>query len=182
MLPDQGFLGYNHEDCWKTRKWRDGLNSIWLKSPCKFAVAVALCIGLAQAQTPEPDGAGLERGVLPPQWITGGPDCSVVPKWQVHAYNPDLYILRESGCTNYEKPFLYLFFGKDRALLQDTGAGETNVAEIVNQTIVEWCRNSLESPTSQWFRCQWKGRKRPTVFVSGPPIPVSSISAAACWT
>ncbi|MBV8903562.1 MAG: MBL fold metallo-hydrolase [Acidobacteriia bacterium] len=72
--------------------------------------------------------------------MTGGPDCSKAPKWQVHAYNPDLYILRESGCTNYEKPLLYLFFGKDRALLQDTGAGETNVAEIVNQTIAEWSR------------------------------------------
>jgi len=32
------------------------------------------------------------------------------------AYNPDLYIIRESGGANYEKPFLYLFFGKDRAL------------------------------------------------------------------
>lgn len=78
-----------------------------------------------EGQAPQPDGAGLERGVLPDHWITGGPDCSKVPKWQVAAYNPDLYILRESGCTNYEKPFLYLFFGKDRALLQETGAGET---------------------------------------------------------
>ena len=40
-----------------------------------------------------------------------------VPDWQVHEYNADFYILRESGCTNYEKPFLYLIFGKDKALL-----------------------------------------------------------------
>jgi hydroxyacylglutathione hydrolase len=123
----------------------DSLKSIWLKSACVFAAAAAFCTGFAQAQAPEPDGAGLEQGVLPARWITGGPDCSAVPKWQVHAYNPDLYILRESGCTNYEKPFLYLFFGKDRALLQDTGAGDTNVAEIVNQTIAEWCRRSGRS-------------------------------------
>jgi glyoxylase-like metal-dependent hydrolase (beta-lactamase superfamily II) len=64
----------------------------------------------------------------------------------VHAYNPDLYIIRESGCTNYEKPFLYLFFGRERALLQDTGAGETNVREIVDQTISEWLkRNARQS-------------------------------------
>jgi hydroxyacylglutathione hydrolase len=100
---------------------------------------------VAVCQAHEPNGAGLERGVFPAHWITGGPDCSVVPKWQVHAYNPDLYIIRESGCTNYEKPFLYLFFGKDRALLQDTGAGETNVAEIVNQTVAEWCRRNARS-------------------------------------
>jgi hydroxyacylglutathione hydrolase len=98
------------------------------------------------AQVPEPKGAGLEPGTFPAKWITGGPDCSQVPKWQVHQYNPDLYIIRESGCTNYEKPFLYLLFGKDRAMLQDTGAGETNVGEIVSQTIAEWCkRNGRES-------------------------------------
>lgn len=116
------------------------MNWRWLNPACRFGIMLAICAGLAEAQAPQPDGAGLERGDLPAHWITGGPDCSAVPKWQVHAYNPDLYILRESGCTNYEKPFLYLFFGHDRALLQDTGAGETNVAEIVNQTIAEWCR------------------------------------------
>jgi hydroxyacylglutathione hydrolase len=107
---------------------------------------VALCVGVALGQAPEPNGAGLERGSFPSQWVTGGPDCSKAPKWQAHAYNPDLYILRESGCTNYEKPFLYLFFGNERALLQDTGAGETNVAEIISQTMAEWCRrNGRES-------------------------------------
>jgi glyoxylase-like metal-dependent hydrolase (beta-lactamase superfamily II) len=105
-------------------------------------MAAALCTGAAHAQAPEPNGAGLERGTLPTEWITGGPDCAAVPKWQVHAYNSDLYILRESGCTNYEKPFLYLFFGQERALLEDTGAGETNVAEIVNQTMTEWRRRN----------------------------------------
>lgn len=98
--------------------------------------------GLILAQAPEPKGAGLEPGTLPAHWITGGPDCAAVPKWQVHAYNPDLYIIRESGCTNYEKPFLYLFFGQDRALLQDTGAGQTNVAEVVDGVIAEWCKRN----------------------------------------
>jgi hydroxyacylglutathione hydrolase len=120
------------------------LNSKWLNSAAKIAAAT-ISVGIAVGQAPEPNGAGLERGTFPAHWIPGGPDCSVVPKWQVHAYNPDLYIIRESGCTNYEKPFLYLFFGKDRALLQDTGAGETNVAEIVNQTVAEWCKRNGRS-------------------------------------
>ncbi|HEV2691146.1 MAG TPA: hypothetical protein VGV35_21465, partial [Bryobacteraceae bacterium] len=76
---------------------------------------------LAMAQAPQPDGAGVRTGTFPAQWITGGPDCAAVPPWQVHAYNEDFYILRESGCTNYEKPFLYLLFGNDKALLEDTG-------------------------------------------------------------
>jgi hydroxyacylglutathione hydrolase len=118
------------------------LDRNWLKLTSGFITLMVCCAALAEAQSPEPSGAGLERGTLPFEWITGGPDCSTLPKWQVHAYNQDLYILRESGCSNYEKPFLYLFFGKDRALLQDTGAGETNVGEIVNQTIREWCRRN----------------------------------------
>ena len=134
------------------RQWEGALNSRWPNSAVRSAGAVALlsvgCLSVSEAlaQAPQPDGAGLERGVFPAAWLKGGPDCSTVSKWQVHAYNPDLYIIRESGCTNYEKPFLYLFFGKDRALLQDTGAGQNNVGEIVSQTIAEWCkRNGRES-------------------------------------
>ena len=118
------------------------MTAICLRSANKFAIVLTLYAGAVQAQAPEPNGAGLERGSFPSQWTTGGPDCSTVPKWQVHAYNSDFYLLRESGCTNYEKPFLYLFFGQERALLQDTGAGDTNVAEIVNRTIAEWCRRN----------------------------------------
>src|SRR5260370_31496151 len=75
------------------------------------------------AEAPQPNGAGLRPGSFPTKWITGGPDCAEVPAWQVHAYNTDFYIIRESGCTNYEKPFLYLIFAKDQALPQHTGAG-----------------------------------------------------------
>ncbi len=124
------------------------MNLKWLNSAGSIMwAAAAFCASNAMGQAPQPDGAGLERGTLPATWITGGPDCSVAQKWQVHPYNPDFYIIRESGCTNYEKPFLYLIFGKERALLLDTGAGRgTNVAEIVDQAIAEWCkRNGRES-------------------------------------
>ena len=40
----------------------------------------------------------------------------------VHEYNPTFFILRQSGCTNFEKPFLYLLLGSREALLVDTGA------------------------------------------------------------
>lgn len=122
------------------------MKSKWLNSAGKAAAAGIVLAGIAFPQVPEPKGAGLEPGTFPAHWITGGPDCAAVPKWQVQAYNPDLYIIRESGCTNYEKPFLYLFFGKDRALLQDTGAGMNNVAEVVDDVIAEWCkRNGRQS-------------------------------------
>src|SRR5690242_11881678 len=75
----------------------------------------------------------IEPGTLPPSWITGGPNCVEVPDWQIHEYNPTFYILRESGCTNYEKPFLFLFFGRERAMLIDTGAGASDAARVVQR-------------------------------------------------
>src|SRR5690242_10024997 len=82
-------------------------------------------------------GLAAEPGVLPSAWITGGPNCMEVPDWQVHEYNTDLYILRESGCTHYEKPFLYLIFGKERALLIDTGAGASDAAPVIARLIAK---------------------------------------------
>ena len=58
-----------------------------------------------------------------------------VPAWQIHEYNPTFYILRESGCTNYEKPFLYLILGSERALLVDTGAGDSDAAMVVKRVL-----------------------------------------------
>jgi hydroxyacylglutathione hydrolase len=93
---------------------------------------------LSLAQAPQPDGGGVRGGTLPAKWITGGPNCIEVPDWQVHRYNDDFYILRESGCTNYEKPFLYLLFGSDRVLLEDTGAGKSDAARVVGEVIAKW--------------------------------------------
>lgn len=75
----------------------------------------------------------LEQGSLPASWMTGGPNCLEIPDWQVHQYNPAFFILRESGCANYEKPFLFLILGRDRALLVDTGAGPVDTAVFVQR-------------------------------------------------
>jgi hydroxyacylglutathione hydrolase len=90
--------------------------------------------------------AKVRGGQLPPKWITGGPNCMEVPDWQVQQYNEDLFILRESGCTDYEKPFLYLFFGRDRALLEDTGSGPAETSRAVRGIMSRWLkRNRRES-------------------------------------
>ena len=82
-------------------------------------------------------GQQLEPGHLPAAWRSGGPNCVALPDWQVHEYNPDFYILRQSGCIHFEKPFLYLFFGKQRALLVDTGAGESSAADAVKKLMAQ---------------------------------------------
>jgi len=84
--------------------------------------------------------AGVAVGTLPKSWQTGGPNCAELPKWQVHQYNPDFYVLRESGCTHFEKPFLYLLFGSESALLEDTGAGQPDTASVVNEVVGQWAK------------------------------------------
>jgi len=100
----------------------------------KLTTAICALAVVAGAQSPH----GLEPGTLAASWITGGPNCLEVPDWQVHQYNPEFFILRESGCINYEKPFLYLIFGKDRALLVDTGAGPADTAAFTQKLIAKW--------------------------------------------
>jgi glyoxylase-like metal-dependent hydrolase (beta-lactamase superfamily II) len=118
---------------------------------CRFFSAPILIFVLATcshaaAQARQPNGGGVRVGVLPRAWQISGPQCTANPQFQVHEYNKDLYILRESGCSNYEKPFLYLLFGKDKALLLDTGAGKTDVARVVKSQIDLWLsKHSRES-------------------------------------
>lgn len=103
-----------------------------------LALALPLMAYSAQAQFEDPNGGDLERGSLPQKWTTGGPKCMEIPEWQVHEYNPDLYILRQSGCTDAEMPFLYLFFGKDRGLLWDTGSRNGNLAPTFQHVVHLW--------------------------------------------
>jgi hydroxyacylglutathione hydrolase len=57
-------------------------------------------------------------------WNEGSKDCvkNPQPPLQVHRYNSQTFILRQSLCATYEAPFIYLLIGKAKALLIDTGA------------------------------------------------------------
>jgi glyoxylase-like metal-dependent hydrolase (beta-lactamase superfamily II) len=76
-------------------------------------------------------------GTFPADWINGS-DCANDPLIQVHAYDANTYILRQSMCTNFEGPFMYLFFGNSKAYLMDTGAGGIPIAATVNQIVADW--------------------------------------------
>ena len=78
-------------------------------------------------------GAGLERGTFPSPWITAASAPPSSRKGQVCAYHTTLSILRESGCTSYEKTFPYLFYGKDR------------VASSWSRSQRDQCRRNSES-------------------------------------
>jgi len=79
-------------------------------------------------------------GMFPTSWIHGAAQCVPQPQplIQVHRYNADTYILRQSKCTNYEAPFIYLLFGEDKVLMQDTGASNVPLFNTVQTVINQW--------------------------------------------
>jgi hydroxyacylglutathione hydrolase len=111
--------------------------------PLSILALVAVACSLAQIgpqQTnlgQQPEVRPKELGTFPDDWIYGG-DCVNDPLIQVHEYNEDTYILRQSMCTNFEGPFMYLLFGSDKVMLLDTGAGGIPIAATVNEIISRW--------------------------------------------
>ena len=98
-------------------------------------LALGLIAWLAAAPPPV-----LETGAFPASWHVPQSQCGQAPAFRIHAYNRDFVILRQSGCTHFEKPFLYLIFGANEALLVDTGAP--------NASLVPWVEAALRSRDS----------------------------------
>jgi hydroxyacylglutathione hydrolase len=70
-----------------------------------------------------------------------------IPEWDVHEVDRDLYILRQSPCDSYEKPFVFLVFGNDRALLLDTGDDKDNhLAAAVVRLVRLWRERTGHGP------------------------------------
>lgn len=87
-------------------------------------------------------GAFLLLGAADPKpltfapWINGA--ATREPETQVQAIDCDTFVIRQSVKTNFEAPFLYLIFGRDRALLLDTGAGGLKVRPTVDRLVTDW--------------------------------------------
>jgi len=95
-----------------------------------LAGAAAIVVTGAQSTVRAPD---IEAGVLPARWTEAAPvDCARAAPFAAHEYNPTFIILRQSGCTHFEKPFLYLLIGASEALLVDTGAPGADASTIVD--------------------------------------------------
>ncbi|WP_417461553.1 MBL fold metallo-hydrolase [Kordiimonas sp.] len=77
-------------------------------------------------------------GSLKAGWYGGAQDCSAVttPQLEVHAYNHNTYILRQSLCATFEAPFMYLLIGEDRALLIDTGGVKSEHGTPVSEAVM----------------------------------------------
>jgi glyoxylase-like metal-dependent hydrolase (beta-lactamase superfamily II) len=93
----------------------------------------ALALVLALAAAP----AAARAGPPPFQpWIDG--TTASEPQTQVQKIDADTFVIRQSVKTNFEAPFLYLLFGRDRVLLLDTGAGGLKIRPAVDAVIDRW--------------------------------------------
>ena len=117
---------------------RQTVNTLWsyFCARRKVAIGVAVSMSLLTAtltwSQPVP-------GSLDVHWNEGAPDCSATPQdaLQVHAYEPQTFILRQSPCADFEANFLYLLIGSDKALLIDTGAVADPKEMPLAKTILE---------------------------------------------
>ena len=96
------------------------------------ALVASLLLGAAPVGSPRFD-----------HWIDG---TAEEPATQVQRIDPDTFVIRQSVRTNFEAPFLYLLFGRDRALLIDTGAGGLRVRPTVERLIASWRRAHANRP------------------------------------
>lgn len=97
----------------------------------KFAVALLL---LAARAWSDPIAGSLDV-----RWDEGSDDCdkATAAPIQVHRYEPQTIILRQSFCSDFEAPLIYLLIGDDEALLIDTGAVEDAAKMPLAQTVME---------------------------------------------
>lgn len=106
-----------------------------LELPVRFCSAILMAgclIGIP------PAGAGTDKlpRLFAERWINGTDGAE--PVAQVQALDADTFVIRQSIATNFEAPFLYLLFGRDKALLIDTGAQGGVIRPVVDRVIADW--------------------------------------------
>jgi glyoxylase-like metal-dependent hydrolase (beta-lactamase superfamily II) len=169
---------------------------------CASLLTSLLFLGCGPALAAATDQAGLKPGDLSQPWLTGGPNCVTVPDWQVHEYNEDFYILRESGCVDPEKPFLYLIFGDKQALLEDTGVARRTpdggrgeaipTAPVIQDIMAKWAARKHHAPVSlvvihshshsDHTAADAQFRAMPGVqFIAASPAAIQTAAGIARW-
>jgi len=82
------------------------------------------------------------------RWIHGAADCATAtdPLIQTHEFDGDTFVFRVSKCFSFEGNFLYLLFGRERAILFDTGGR----ADSGEQGAVLPVRDTIETVIARW--------------------------------
>ena len=103
------------------------------RTRCRILLSIAvlgLCASIPATAAPA------SKSPFHETWIDGahGPE----PQMQVQRYDADTYVVRQSVKTNVEAPFIYLFFGTERVLEIDSGAGGLKIRPTIDKVIGDW--------------------------------------------
>lgn len=111
-------------------------------------VCAAALVALSWAGAAAPAGVPIATASIADPWQSGRADCKAhpLPPLEVRAYDPRTFVLRESLCSTFEAPFIYLLIGKSRALLIDTGDVADPAAMPLAQTVFALLRQADVSP------------------------------------
>ena len=97
--------------------------------------------GAPTSPAPPTNDAGTDSGAMTPtdngfpnHWIDGTA-CATDPDIQVWSFTKDTHILRQSLCTNFEGPFIYVLVGQTKALMIDTGTGDVDLRPEVTKLV-----------------------------------------------
>lgn len=110
--------------------------------------------------TPDPEGEPVapvaeEDAPLPVQWPNrGSTDCRNFQNSEPSIYkfklNSSTFILRENKCLNYEANFIYVLFGQDKVLVQDTGSIPRGMSKAQFTQLFP-IRDTIEGMISEWL-------------------------------
>lgn len=160
-----------------------------LDRPVRISGIILACLLVCTAPTASSASAPLPQ-LFKESWIDG--TLPQEPAAQVQALDGDTFVIRQSIKTNFEAPFLYLIFGRDKALLVDTGAEGGQIRAVVDTIVAEWLAANHRSSIplivahshSHGDHIAGDGafRERPdTVVVGLKPADVAAFFGVANW-
>jgi hydroxyacylglutathione hydrolase len=102
-----------------------------------IGISAALLLAGSASGIPGPAAGRMPRlELFAEKWIDG--TSADEPATQVQALDADTFVIRQSVKTNFEAPFLYLIFGRDKVLLVDTGAEGSRIRPAIDKLIDDW--------------------------------------------
>ena len=124
-------------------------------------------------------------GSLDVKWIHGSVSAkhNSDPDIQVHAYNEHTFILRQNMAVHVEAPFMFLIFGRDRAILLDTGATRSPLflaapnGRSANHTVAGQIIHVIAMPSRSPIPTCTATTLKPTLNLPIAPTPLSSAKA-----
>jgi hydroxyacylglutathione hydrolase len=131
--------------------------------PKKLGLVLLSFLGCAAPATDSADTSSSADALeaanpLPTQWKgNGSTSCSnhqnEDPAITKFRYDANTWILRENKCLNYEGNFIYVLFGHDKVLMQDTGSIPRGMSQAAFTQAFP-IRDTVEGIITEWLAAQ----------------------------